>query len=529
MKRGISLFLALAMLLGLCLASAYAEGESNFTPYDETVHITYLSTDLAATGTSQYDASNPDRKSPTENAWITGIKEALNIELERIIAEDDTALNAKVTTGIASGDLPDIMRVGKSMFYVLAENGVLMDLAPVYEAYGPKPYLDGIMETYPNVLVTGTYDGEVLGYSHCGNFYNGTHILWIRQDWLDKVNKEIPTTIDELIDVAQAFVDAKLGGEDTVGLEFYDYGNDIIAAYGALRDRWMLTEDGTYVYGDTMDAMKDGLMKMHEIYAAGLIKPDFAVAGTVDEDIANGICGILLSETWRGVTCIQTNFNNDPDAVWVPCAMPTLDGTPGLQATNASVNTFLCVNAECEHPEAMFMMIEFDNAMRFSPDPEICARFNVCPDGYQMWNISPFRDTIRADADLFKGRLIREALAAGTPVDEIDAIAMSNYDLCLQAVNGERAYLGRLICFTDGYQVVEPQLAAGNLVGGYNGPITENMTLYQGSINEALNAAEVKVIMEGDISVFDAAVATWYQSGGQAITDEVNAYYASLN
>ena len=412
---------------------------------------------------------------------------------------------------------------------MLAENGVLADLSDAYDNYAYKNYLNQIEERYPTLRQVGMYDGEMLGYGRCGNCYNCTAVLWVRQDWLDKVGKSVPTTIDELVDVAQAFVDAKLGGENTVGLEFYDIGDDIIAAYGAVMGAWNPQADGTYVKGDVMPEIKDGLLKMQEIYKKGLIKSDFAVAGTVDEDISNGVCGLLISEAWRGVTCIQTNFNNDPEAVWVPALVPTLDGNPVKLYTNNTVGSFLCVNAEFEHPEALFMLVEFENAMRFSADPEICARFNVCEDGYQMWNISAFRDTIRADTDLYKGQLIREGLANNTPVEDMNPIALSNYELCLKAKNGDRAYLGRLLAFTDGYSVVDPLLADGYLLGAYNGPITENMTLYEASINEALKAAMIKVIMGEDISVYEQAVDTWYTSGGQAITDEVNEYYKSLS
>lgn len=528
MTKKLSLFLAIVFVLTGCLAGAFAAEVPEFGKFEEPIHITYLSTDQAATGTSNYDANDPTRKSPTENAWIDGYKEFLNIELERIIAEDSTALNARVNTGIASGDLPDIMLVDKSMFYVLAENGVLADLSEAYDNYAYKNYLTQIEESYPTLKQVGMYEGEMLGYGRCGNCYNGTAVLWVRQDWLDKVGKTIPTTIDELVDVAQAFVDAKLGGENTVGLEFYNIGDAIIAAYGAVMGAWNQQADGSYVKGDVMPEVKDGLLKMQEIYQKGLIKSDFAVAGTVDEDISNGVCGLLISEAWRGVTCIQTNFNNDPDAVWVPVQVPTLDGNPVKLYTNNTVGSFLCVNAEFEHPEALFMLVEFENAMRFSPDPEICARFNVCEDGYQMWNIGAFRDTIRADTDLYKGRLIREGLANNTPTEDMNAIALSNYELCLKAKEGDRAYLGRLIAFTEGYSVVDPLLDGGYLLGAYNGPITENMTLYEGSINEALKAAMIKVIMGDDISVYEEAVDTWYTSGGQAITDEVNEYYKSL-
>ena len=65
------------------------------------------------------------------------------------------------------------------------------------------------------------------------------------------------------------------------------------------------------------------------------------------------------------------------------------------------------------------------------------------------------------------------------------------------------------------------------LVSSYTGPVTETMSLYQQSIDDALTEAMVKVIMGEDVSVYEKAVETWYASGGQQITDEVNAYYAS--
>lgn len=526
MKKLFSLLLTV-MLLMTCLTTVFAD-EDLFGKYEEPITITYLSTDLAMHGTSEYDAENPDRKSATENAWITGIKEYLNIDLQRIIAEDEVALNARINTGIASGDLPDIMRVRKDMFYVLAENGMLQELGDAYANYEHGDYLADIEKAFPDVLNVGTYEGQVLGYSYCGNFYNDSEVMHIRKDWLDKLGLNAPTTIDELIAVAQAFIDNKLGGDNTVGIEFYNKGDALMAPYGAIPGVWLQQDDGKYIYGDTTDGMKDALLKLQEIYKLGLIKSDFAVGDTTDEDIANGVCGILFGAAWREVTCVQTNYNNDPEAVWITLPIPTLDGQRVKQWTNAAINTLFCVNAKCEHPEALFKLIEFDNKMRFSADPDISKRFNVCEDGYQMWNLGPFRATNRADADLYKCQLITDGLANNTPTEEMDAFALSNYELCLKALNGDRAYLGRLNVFTDGYGIVRDLLAGGYLVPAYNGPTTENMTLYKDSINEALTSAEIKVIMGEDISVYENAVAAWYHSGGQAITDEVNEYYESL-
>ena len=82
------------------------------------------------------------------------------------------------------------------------------------------------------------YEGEMLGLPKVENFYNCTTVLWVRQDWLDALDLQAPTTIDELEAVAQAFVDNKMGGENTVGLGLdvvNNWTNDfasVMAAYG---------------------------------------------------------------------------------------------------------------------------------------------------------------------------------------------------------------------------------------------------------------------------------------------------------
>ena len=71
------------------------------------------------------------------------------------------------------------------------------------------------------------------------------------------------------------------------------------------------------------------------------------------------------------------------------------------------------------------------------------------------------------------------------------------------------------------------QLEAGLYVFSYDGPLTENMSLYEATLESELNNAMIKVIMGEDISVYEKAVEDWYANGGQDITDEVTEYYAS--
>ena len=215
MKKVLALILTLSLLLACGLARA--DQAPVFNAYDETVSITVMGVDEKDSATI-FDSSKHDRASANENAWIDAYKNYLNIDVKRIVPEDSTALNANLNTMMASGDLPDMMIVSKDMFYTLAENGVLKDVSEAFNSYDGERWME-IKNSYTDdVWQTGVYEGEMLGIPYTQNFYNSTSVMWIRQDWLDKVGMTVPATLDELEAVAQAFIDNKLGGDKTIGI-----------------------------------------------------------------------------------------------------------------------------------------------------------------------------------------------------------------------------------------------------------------------------------------------------------------------
>ncbi|MDD3336469.1 MAG: extracellular solute-binding protein [Eubacteriales bacterium] len=528
MKKMLSLLLVLCLMLGL--ASAVAENADPYGRYEEPITISFLTKDFK-TGTTSYDSTNPDRRSATENAWITAYKDYLNVEVKRTVAEDDTALNAQINTAMASGDLPDVIICSKQMFYTLVENGICQDLQAAYDSYLPTShyFANAVSD---ELIATGRVDGQLLGFPITNNWYNSTQLLWIRQDWLDKVNMTAPTTIEEMMTVAKAFQDAKLGGDDTIGLGLanddsqYDF-RGILAAYGAVYETWMPQADGSYVYGNVSDQMKDGLLKLQEIYKAGLVKPDFAVSKIIGEEVANGRVGMYYATAWHSVTDIKTCLVNDENANWICVPVPTLDGQRVKQWTNASVAQFCVVTSECEHPEAIFKMMELEQKMYTDPEKEDIPKLYTADDGFLMWDMRIFREFGRTDFDLFRSSLINEHLANGDSSDVVEPVIYDFYTQIEKALAGDRSLVGRYLCQTMAYPLDAELLAGGWLVAPYNGPLTETMNLYQKTIDAELNNAMVKVIMGEDISVFETAVADWYKTGGQTITDEVNAYYAA--
>lgn len=537
MKRRLSAFILTLILLLTMLPVAVAQEAEypTFNAYEETVSVSIMSTDPKDSATT-YDSTKPDRASANENAWIDSYKEFLNIDVERIIAEDGDALTANLNTMMASGELPDVMIVPKEMFYVLAENGVLKDLSADFEAYDSERW-NAIRDSYgADVYEAGMYEGEMLGLPCVENFYNNTSVLWVRQDWLDKVDMEAPTTIDELEAVAQAFVDNKLGGENTVGLGLNIVNNwntdfaSVMAAYGVPMYTWIQDEEGKYVYSNTVDANKEGLLKLQDWYKKGLIKSDFAVTEILSEDIANGVCGMYFAPGWHSVTWIQANIMNDENAMWTAVRIPSLDGGYVTQTTNASVGNFICVRADYEYADVIFRMKELEAYVYYEAttnDP-LYWRLMQTEDNYHIWNLMVFRGLQRGDLDLYKSGIIVDAIANEVPVGEEEAIIASTYYSVWDWVfEQDRSGLEYYLVFCNSYPIVADILVNGSVQPTYNGPLTENMALYEETINASLLSAMVKVIMGEDISVYEQAVADWYANGGQAITDDVNAYYAA--
>lgn len=522
-KDNLVRLLSLLMVLLMLPVISWAEEADPYGKYEDTVELTFLGTDR---GNKKYDSTIPARKSAQENAWIDAYKEYLNIDLERITPEDETALNAVITTSLASGDLPDIMYVTKSLFYVLAENGVLADLSKVYEE-NAGPMVQEVVSTFPEAIETGYYDGQLLGFPVIKNVHDSNAaVLWIRQDWLNKVNMEAPKTMDDLYNVAKAFKDNKLGGENTYGIGIAGGIPEAIAsAYGAVNNTWVKQEDGSYVYANTTAPMKKALAFMQKLYSEGLIRNDFAVSGTnINEDIANSLVGIRYDNATLGVLGIQTCYNNDPEADWICVRIPTETGEAVPQWSNKTVTEFLVVNAECENPEALFKMLELELHMYYEPTAEERALYTTCEDGYQMENCRAIRLFGKA---AFNVAVCKEVIKGiETNAETVPAFASNQFDLVKQGLAGDRSLKGRAYVYTEAYSLVDELIQSGLLVGEYNGPTTENMTLYQNTINTALNNELLKIVMGGDVDDFDKAVATWYSSGGDKITQEVNEYYA---
>lgn len=551
MKKILSLVLVVALMStmgisALAESTTISEEAAPFYQwkYDEPVTVSVMTLNQ---NSNTPDASDPYIKSYTDNVWTNYVyPQFLNLTVDWQSIDTYENMNSILNTRMASGDLPDIMQVNRDMFYVLCENGVLADLQDAYDVWVPRmPALSATLESYGDYLDLGRADdGQLLGLPQANSFGAETRVLWIRQDWLDQLGLKAPTTMAELTEVAKAFKEAKLGGDDTLGFMLYTTNSmrGILEGFGAPQQVWVPQADGSYVFGNVMqDQVSEGLLYLQDWYKQGLVKSDFATNNIYKEELSNGVAGLTEGAGHWSTWVFRSCMDNDPKANFVAYPIPTKDGNPVLQYTNSSVDEFWVVSKKCKHPDALLKIINMDwTIYNYGQDKvlEVLGKDIYQASLHFIYSIS--RIFQPRDYDLVTWAGFRDGLQAGTPVDQYpNAADRKQYGVLKEcydhwiagddASTYDRHQVGMLECALYGYKLCLDKMNAGMTIGMYNGPTTEEMKMYLDTINDELAAAMIKVIMGDDISVYQDAVKSWYANGGQTITDQVNAYYASKN
>jgi len=127
--------------------------------------------------------------------------------------EEGTILN----TQLAGGTAPDIcMTYGGDLVQQYVDMGGLYPLDGLLEEYGQdlKEFLG------KDVLQYGQFDAGngMEQFSLCARrIIIAAQTNYIRKDWLEKLNMEVPTNIDELYAYLTAAKEAGLGGSKTIG------------------------------------------------------------------------------------------------------------------------------------------------------------------------------------------------------------------------------------------------------------------------------------------------------------------------
>ena len=479
----------------------------------------------------------PDGDTYENNAYTRYLKEVLNVQNENVFeAANGDAYDQKVSMAIATGDIPDIMKVDAKTLKQLVDNDMVADLTEVYKSSAT----DTIKKMYDSyggrALDAATFDGKLMALpsTQCANVPT---MLWLRQDWMDKLGLKAPKTLGDVENILQEFVTKDPGGNGagkTIGLVSAAnvggvYGglfqmDNILALDNAFPGQW-IEEDGKVVFGSTTDNMKKGLGKVAELYKKGLIDPQMAVrkGDDVTSLIVNGQAGAFFGPWWAPDYPLNDAKKLNPNAQWTPYIAPANeDGTVTVYTQNP-VSEYFVVSKKFKHPELLVKIASVTNDKMVYEDyakPELMDYIKKGVDsGTRPVNI--LINDSNATTDMYKN--IDLALKGEKDPESLGA-DKGNYEKCKDYLaNPENPSADAWSGYTS--RMISPKLMLDTKLNEVN-PVffgqTDSMKLKWANLQKLQDETFLKIVTgEASIDSFDEFVKTWESTGGDEITKEV--------
>ncbi|MEK3697543.1 extracellular solute-binding protein [Paenibacillus sp. FSL R10-2199] len=358
LSSALTLGIAAATLLSGCANNTDTANNKTDSPATSSPEATNSKSKAVSVSMFDRGGVSSDEGTYEDNRWVKWIKEQSGIDV-KIIPVPRAQAQDKLNVLIASNQAPDLIwEFDRSYIGKLVTQGAIQPIDEYIEKYSTsyKAYL----EAHPELKPYLTFDGKMYAVATERTMNSvANHGAWIRQDWLDKLGLAMPTTIDELLQVAQAFKDGDPDGNgaaDTtpiVGSTTFDFYS---AIYADMNNQWYL-EDDKMAYGALLDRFGDVMSLEKQVYEQGLVDKEYLTDKNNQRAIqlwTTGKAGIYIAN-WGGGTMesqLKDMLANVPDAQPVPLEpVSTKYGKFGLyQETSPFI--YVAFNKDMADPEA---------------------------------------------------------------------------------------------------------------------------------------------------------------------------------
>lgn len=302
-------------------------------------------------------------------------EEMTNVQIKTTAVSNDV-FKEQFNLMIASGEYTDMMREVNTAYSggltrALTDE-VIIDLSDLLNEYG-QDYLSytNVNDTVSKSVITD--DGKYLAVYSIATQEIVEQGWLIRQDYLDAVGMDIPTTVDEWEQVLFAFRD-QLGLSDPLLIQSNLYS--IASAFGSTDymaeaaspmnyATWLYNENGTVKSCFTDGKYYNFLEKMNYWYSEGLIGSDFFSYGGERDDTYkriyfNGDAGIFWSNNLQ--ECGDLNSYAQDGVELSPMSYPveTAGDINQFGAKRELVRSIsLSISGQCEDPALAMKWINF--------------------------------------------------------------------------------------------------------------------------------------------------------------------------
>jgi len=480
-----------------------------------------------------------DGESIENNVWSRAYEEKLGIKVKYAWTADDSDYGQKLNIAISSGGLADIMLVNATQLKQMVESGQAEDLTEVFEKYA-SPKTKEIVRADPNQVSSVTFGGKMMAIPRSGSETDQSHTLWVRADWLKKLGLPEPKTMQDVLQISEAFAKQDPDGNnkaDTYGLAvtktLYESGHGTLKpffnSYHAYVNHWIKDASGKLVYGSVQPEVKNALAQLQAMYLDKQLDKEFPVkeGGKVLEQLIAGKIGMMYGPWYAGNYPLQMSKTEEPEADWRAYGIPSIDATPAKMQLDFPVGQYFVVGKGAKHPEAAVKMLNLMVELGYGENADIETYF-IGKDGFRYNNYALlFIASVNGNLNIHLN--LKKALEANDP-SQLTSEEKGYYDVITGYRAGDNSMFreeGKYGNVSAWPYVIE-KLDNGLIQSQqFFGPPTKTMSEKGAILDKMMLETFTKIIMgESKIDEFDTFVANWHKLGGDQITQEVNEWAA---
>ncbi|WP_309119121.1 extracellular solute-binding protein [Paenibacillus sp.] len=314
---------------------------------------------------SVYDRGNVPAAEGTieDNRWTKWLSENGPANL-KFVAIPRFESQQKLNVLFASGSAPDlIFEYAPHIKQPLIDQKLIMPLDELIEEHSAT-YKE-MLKQYPQLKKVGTKaDGKLYEFARMSEVVP-VHALFIREDWLKKLNLQVPQTTEELYAVAKAFAEQDPDGngeKDTYGIAIsHQSGHVVDQIFQATR--WGV-KNGQLEYN--WANFQESLAFKKKLFDEGIVDKDFLNdnnGAKAKQDFINGKIGIypIQPSSWPNfaTTELASLKKNVPTAAVQPIPYPKSPAGQFIPALQNPVQAVAMINAKAKYPEAVVKYIDF--------------------------------------------------------------------------------------------------------------------------------------------------------------------------
>lgn len=506
MNRGIKL-----LAIALCAVSIVVSGCGSNGKSGDGTNAANSGTNAGASNGAQQTAEPAairifasDQALPplkTDDPNILYLEEKTNTDLDMVYlphAQYEDQLKLK----FASGEFPDVYQAWAGPDADLVAAGKILELNDLIDRYGAN-----LKKAIPQAAWDAvTVNGKILAIPQPTDQSNS--VMYIRKDWLDKLELQVPTTSDELLDVLRAFRDRDPNGNgkpDEIPFSMREkltWGDNLFGMWGVNVAWTEVLYNNEIIMSTIHPNMKTALEYVRVMSDEKLIDSEFLTnsKSVWEQKIKSGLVGAwshVQNLAWQWQSDLDTTVPGDnADVIAIPT--PRGAGYDGPLGTRWSpVGKTFIVTKEAKNPEAIIRYFDW----------------LVSEEGQMLTDLGREGDTYKLE----DGKIV---------VDTARMESISTFNLIFKAHGTNEAVEEAKLNNPEAYA----KLKLAREVGAKEGFVNESvgMPAAKSDYNLStmfLETASKIVLGQAKPEAFDEFVSIWRKQGGDELIKERTDWY----